>query len=256
MMLISPEKKRFELLEGIKAQMPIEIVKFNLPKKFGFMIVDAINGFCTVGCGPLAPPAPDEVIEGMVREIKWFARICVENEKPIIFFMDAHEPGVPEPPYPPHCEKGSGQELIVPELLWLEQRTDLVTFVPKDSINGFVGSFTKSDTGLDGWFNTALEWINDNEIECIVAGGICTDICDMEIANTFLSARNHGMTPTVKEIVAYTPACATYDLPIEVAVSLGLPKTAAHPRDITDYIGLYFMASRGAILANELILPN
>ena len=33
----------------------------------------------------------------------------------------------------------------------------------------------------------------------------------------------------------------------------GLSEFAAHPRELTHYMGLYFMAARGAILANDLI---
>ena len=32
----------------------------------------------------------------------------------------------------------------------------------------------------------------------------------------------------------------------------GLPETAAHPQLPTHYLGLYFMASRGAILADRV----
>ena len=48
------------------------------------------------------------------------------------------------------------------------------------------------------------------------------------------------------------PACATYDLPRAAAEDLGLPATAAHPQAHTHHLGLYFMASRGAVLASEL----
>ena len=51
----------------------------------------------------------------------------------------------------------------------------------------------------------------------------------------------------------YEPACATYDLPLDVARDLGLPETAAHPQQSAHHIGLYVMASRGAVLAGELV---
>ena len=69
---------------------------------------------------------------------------------------------------------------------------------------------------------------------------------------TLLSARNHGLMPTLKVVVVLEPACATYDLPLETARSLGLPDTAAHPQAQTHHMGLYFMASRGAVIAREL----
>ena len=44
------------------------------------------------------------------------------------------------------------------------------------------------------------------------------------------------------------------DLPSarEAAGDLGLPATAAHPKLPAHHMGLYFMASRGALLAGEL----
>jgi hypothetical protein len=58
--------------------------------------------------------------------------------------------------------------------------------------------------------------------------------------------------PTLQDIVVYERACATYDLPSARAEALGLPATAAHPKAETHHMGLYFMASRGAVLASEL----
>ena len=74
----------------------------------------------------------------------------------------------------------------------------------------------------------------------------------MDFVLTMLSARNHGLMPTLKDIVIYEPATATYDLPLTVAKELGLPDTAAHPKAEAHHMGLYFMASRGALLASEL----
>ena len=82
--------------------------------------------------------------------------------------------------------------------------------------------------------------------------GICTDICVMDFVLTLLSARNHGMAGDLEDIVVYEPACATYDLPLAVARDLGLPDTAAHPQQPAHHVGLYLMASRGAVLAGEL----
>jgi hypothetical protein len=58
--------------------------------------------------------------------------------------------------------------------------------------------------------------------------------------------------PTLRDIVVYEPATATYDLPIAKVQEIGLPASAAHPQIETHHMGLYFMASRGALLASEL----
>jgi hypothetical protein len=64
------------------------------------------------------------------------------------------------------------------------------------------------------------------------------------------------MMPSLKDISVYAGGCATYDLPKEVATGLGLPETAAHPQDLTHHLGLYFMASRGAEIVGEVVLPG
>ncbi len=208
--------------------------------------------------GPLAPPASDARIEKMVERTDKLAMRFVHEKRPIFVFRDSHTPGVPEPPYPPHCERGTGQDELVPQLTWLQELSDvgyekgLVRVLPKDCINGFVGAIDNSGSLLTDGSNAIVEWVHENELEAIVVVGICTDICDSDFVVAMLSARNHGMMPTLKDIVFYEPASATYDLPKEVVAQLGFPKTAAHPREITHHIGLYTMQTRGAIIANEL----
>lgn len=74
----------------------------------------------------------------------------------------------------------------------------------------------------------------------------------MDFVLTSLSARNHDMMPGLKDIHVYDKGCSTYDLPIEVAKEVGLPNEAAHPQNVTHYMGLYFMASRGANLVGQV----
>ena len=71
---------------------------------------------------------------------------------------------------------------------------------------------------------------------------------------TLLSVRNHGMIPNLKEVVVYDKGCSTYNMPRIVAEEIGLPSYASHPQDITHYMGLYFMASRGAQLVDTAIV--
>ena len=217
----------------------------------GLVIVDEVNGFCTVGAGNLAPVAPDAQISAMVERTDRLARAFAAQRWPILAFLDTHEPGKPEPPYPPHCEKGTGEENFVPELAWLADDTH-ATLIRKDCINGFVGAIEATFKGHGTSHNKVVDWVNLHRLQAIVTVGICTDICVMDFVLTMLSARNHGLMPTLKDIVVLEPACATYDLPLEAALELGLPESAAHPKAETHHMGLYFMASRGAILASEL----
>jgi nicotinamidase-related amidase len=240
------------LMQQLSQALPIATRPYAVDAQAtGLVIVDAVNGFCTVGAGNLAPPAPDAQISAMVERINQLARAFAAQRWEILAFLDTHEPGKPEPPYPPHCEKGTGEETFVPELAWLEDNTQ-ATLIRKDCINGFVGAIEATFKGHGTSHNKVVDWVNLHRLEAVVTVGICTDICVMDFVLTMLSARNHGLMPTLEDIVVLEPACATYDLPLETAKELGLPETAAHPKAATHHMGLYFMASRGAILANEV----
>ena len=240
------------LAQQLAAALPITTRPFAVDAQAtGLVIVDEVNGFCTVGAGNLAPVAPDEQVSAMVARTDRLARAFSAQRWQILAFLDTHEPGKPEPPYPPHCEKGTGEENFVPELAWLEDDTH-ATLIRKDCINGFIGAIEATFKGHGTSHNKVVDWVNLHRLEAVVTVGICTDICVMDFVLTMLSARNHGLMPTLKDIVVLEPACATYDLPIEAAQELGLPTTAAHPKAETHHMGLYFMASRGAILASEI----
>jgi nicotinamidase-related amidase len=241
------------LLEMLQAELPIRLVDYAVPHdEAGLVVVDEVNGFCTVNAGNLAPKAPDAQIARMVEETVAVARRFCERRWPVMAFLDTHEPGKPEPPYPPHCERGTGEENLVPELSWLCDDSD-VAIVRKDCINGFVGAIEPIYHGTHGTSrNKVVDWVNVHRLKCVLVTGICTDICVMDFVLTLLSARNHGLMPTLEDIVVLEPATATYDLPRAAVKELGLPATAAHPKSATHHMGLYFMASRGAVLAGGL----
>lgn len=236
-----------DLTDRLREAVPVALEPLRLDggKRTGLVIVDEVNGFAAVGHGNLAPPAANPQVSRMVVETDRLARAFAAQGWPILAFLDTHEPGKAEPPYPPHCEKGTGEEELVDELKWLEAEP-AATLVRKDCINGFIGA-----TAPDGR-NALLDWIADNAIERLLVVGICTDICVMDFVLTALSARNHGMMPGCGEIVVHEGACATYDLPKETAAELGLPAGASHPQDLTHHMGLYFMASRGARLVGSV----
>ena len=234
------------LYDLMREAMPVSFSSLRVDQDgTGLIVVDEVNGFATVGCGNLAPPVDNPQVTRMVDETDRLARCFRDNGWPILAFLDTHEPGTPEPPYPPHCEKGTGEEELVPQLKWLEEE-QAATLVRKDCINGFVGAI-RADGG-----NSVVDWVNDCGLERLLVVGICTDICVMDFVLTMLSARNHGLMPPLKTISVYAEGCATYGLPREVAAGLGLPETAAHPQQETHYLGLYFMASRGAELVDKV----
>lgn len=239
-----------QLTRQVAAALPVAPGRLALAQgeAVGLVIVDEVNGFATVGAGNLAPPAENPQVSAMVRETDRLARAFSGQGWPILAFLDTHVPGKPEPPYPPHCEAGTGEEDLVPELKWLEGDAN-ATLLRKDCINGFVGAIRPDGS------NAVVDWVNAHKLQRLLVVGICTDICVMDFVLTLLSARNHDLMPGLKDIAVYAGACATYDLPKAVAARLGLPETAAHPQDLTHHMGLYFMASRGAEIVGEVVLP-
>lgn len=231
-----------------RSQLPLHFQHLDpAARPTGLVVVDIVNGFATVGAGALAPPAPDDQVATMIDETDRLARRFGREGWPILAFLDTHQPGRPEPPYPPHCEAGTGEEELVEDLKWLEDHGG-ATLVRKDCINGFIGAIDAA-TGR----NAVVDWVNQHGLQVLLVVGICTDICVMDFVLTLLSARNHGMMPSLDEVAVHEPACATYDLPLAVALGLGLPATAAHPKDISHHAGLYFMASRGARLVEKVV---
>jgi len=239
------KSKSIETLLSDAAPVAFQDVSLGGGSPVGLVIVDEVNGFATAGAGNLAPPAQDDQVDAMVSETDRLARAFTHRGWQVLAFLDTHEPGKPEPPYPPHCEAGTGEENLVPDLEWLEDDPN-TTLVRKDCINGFVGAIRPDGS------NALVDWVVENRLGTLLVVGICTDICVMDFVLTTLSARNHGLMPPLRDVVVHAPACATYDLPRETAVDLGLPETAAHPRGLTHAMGLYFMASRGAVLTDRV----
>lgn len=237
------------MLSQIQDILPILPRPLELSQRVGLIIIDEIVGFAQTGGGNLAPQHPNAQVEEMVRETNRLAKSFSNLKWPILAFRDCHIPGKAEAPYPPHCEKGTGEEEFVPELKWLEKDPQ-TTIIDKDCINGFIGA--QNDLGI----NLFVDWVKQKNLNEILVVGICTDICVMDFVLTSLSARNHGLLGNLKDIHVYERACATYDLPKEIVQKQKLPITATHPQNVTHHVGLYFMASRGANIVSEVTLPN
>ena len=92
----------------------------------------------------------------------------------------------------------------------------------KDCINEFIGVIRPDGS------NALVDWVNKNRLQALLVVGICTDICVMGFVLTAFSARNHDIMPGLENIIVHAPACATH------------------------YIGLNFMASGGAVLADAV----
>jgi hypothetical protein len=89
--------------------------------------------------------------------------------------------------------------------------------------NPFQNSYTRGQKSDHRLFGRPL-----GRLQVLVVG-ICTDVCVLDFVLTIMSARNHGITPPLKDVYVYTKACATYDLPLQVAKDLG-PGAISHPQ--------------------------
>ncbi|XP_021728190.1 nicotinamidase 1-like [Chenopodium quinoa] len=208
----------------------------------GLVLVDIVNGFCTVGAGNLAPKVPNEQIVAMVEESAKLARVFCDKKWPVFAFLDSHDPLIPEPPYPPHCFAGTFESKFVPELEWLEGEAN-VTMRLKDCIDGFLGSIEKDGS------NVFVDWVKANKLKAVLVVGICTDICVLDFVSSALSARNRGILTPLQDVILYSRACATYDLPLHIAE---IKDAISHPQDLMHHIGLYMAQGRGAKVVSEV----
>ncbi|KAL8133912.1 nicotinamidase 1 [Apium graveolens] len=232
-------------IDLLKNEIPLETqsVCLNGDINTGLVLVDLVNGFCTVGSGPLAPSAPNAQISGMVDESVRLSRLFCEKNWPVFAFLDSHHPDKPEPPYPPHCIVGTADSELVPALEWLENESN-VTLRRKDCIDGFLGSFEKDGS------NVFVNWVKTNQIKVVLVVGICTDICVLDFVCSTLSARNRGLLPPLEDVIVYSRGCATYDLP--VSISRNIKGALSHPQELMHHIGLYIASGRGAKIVSEV----
>ncbi|KAL3698705.1 hypothetical protein R1sor_012781 [Riccia sorocarpa] len=236
------------LTAQLRSELPLNFTHLELSpeQRVGLVIVDEVNGYCTVGAGNEAPVEPNKPISDMVQETSAIAKKFSERRWPILALLDTHEPDKPEHPYAPHCMKGSGEENLVPDLAWLE-RDEHTELIPKDCTDGFIGAFRQDGT------NIFVEWVKKHQIETMVVVGICTELCVLDLVMSVLSARNHGMLSPLKHVTLYSKACATSDMPAEKADEL---KAKPHPQELFQFLGLYFAAVRGAVVVDRLIFVD
>ncbi|CAB4314318.1 unnamed protein product [Prunus armeniaca] len=230
-----------QTIDLLKEELPVHQESLHLTgdTKTGLVLVDVVNGFCTVGAGNL----PDKQISEMVDESVRLARVFCDRKWPVFAFLDSHHPDIPEPPYPPHCIVGTEESELVPALKWLENEGN-VTLRRKDCIDGFLGSVEEDGS------NVFINWVQSNQIKAILVVGICTDICVLDFVCTTLSARNRRLLVPLEDVIVYSRGCATFDLPVDVAKTA--KDVVAHPQELMHHIGLYIAKGRGAKVVSEV----
>ncbi|XP_031275199.1 nicotinamidase 1-like [Pistacia vera] len=234
-----------QTIDILKNELPLDQQLVVLPDDVvtGLVLVDIINGFCTVGAGNLAPREPNRQISGMIDESAGLARQFCEKRLPVLAFLDSHHPNKPEDPYPPHCIAGTDESNLVPALQWLEQEPN-VTMRRKDCFDGYLGSIEEDGS------NVFVDWVKNNHIKAILVVGVCTDICVLDFVCSTLSAKNRGFLGPLEEVVVYSRACATFDVPLNIARNT--KGALAHPQEFMHHVGLYMAKERGAKIANQV----
>ncbi|KAE8671186.1 Nicotinamidase 1 [Hibiscus syriacus] len=231
-----------QTIELLKEELPLdqEFVLFPEDVVTGLVLVDVINGFCTVGAGNLNPTGK---FRGMINESARLARLFCDKKLPVMAFLDSHQPDKPEDPYPPHCIAGTPESNLVPALRWIENETN-VTIRRKDCYDGYLGSMEADGS------NVFVDWVKNNQIKAILVVGVCTDICVLDFVCSTLSARNRGFLAPLKDVIVYSRACATFDVPLQIARNT--KGVLPHPQEFMHHVGLYMAKERGARIANEV----
>ncbi|KAG8368596.1 hypothetical protein BUALT_Bualt15G0061900 [Buddleja alternifolia] len=222
---------------------PQESVFISEDTKPGLVLVDIINGFCTVGSGNLAPREANRQISEMIEESAKLTKLFCDKKWPVLAFLDTHHPGKLEHPYPPHCISGTDESELVPALRWIEDEPN-VTIRRKDCYDGFIGSIQEDGS------NVFVDWVKHNKIQVLLVVGICTDICVLDFVCSTLSAKNRGLLEPLEDVVVYSKACATFDFPLSHATNN--KDLLAHPQELMHHMGLYMAKGRGAKIAREI----
>ena len=64
-----------------------------------------------------APREPNNQILEMINESEKLARVFCDQKWPVLAFLDTHQPGKLEHPYPSHCLAGSHESKLVPGII-------------------------------------------------------------------------------------------------------------------------------------------
>lgn len=130
-------------------------------------MIDMNNGF--VNFGNMANPKYNELVNEQLKLINKFRK---ENQL-VNFVLEGHTTDSIEfDSYPSHCVLGTKEEELIPEFIDEQNKENTRTYY-KNSINGMLNRNLQDDIKSQD---------NLNEI---VIGGVCADLCVMDFARTF-----------------------------------------------------------------------
>ena len=199
------------------------------PSGCAVVTVDLVEGFCRTG--PLHSPRIDALIPSTINLLQRCHQAGVRN---FLFPCDAHQKDSPEfAAFPPHCVVGTKESQIVSDLLALPF-ADLFERLDKRSVSSTI------ETNL----KMRLQGEKFQKIICI---GDCTDLCLYHLATALRFLANSSGLPW--EIVVPADLVATYDVPVETALGLGI---LPHPGDLLHDIFLYHLELNGVRVVSSL----
>ena len=130
-------------------------------------MIDMNNGF--VNFGNMANPKYNELVNEQLKLINKFRK----EDQLVNFVLEGHTTDSIEfDSYPSHCVLGTKEAELIPEFIDEQNKENTRTYY-KNSINGMLNRSLQDDIKSQD---------NLNEI---VIGGVCADLCVMDFARTF-----------------------------------------------------------------------
>lgn len=130
-------------------------------------MIDMNNGF--VNFGNMANPKYNELVNEQLKLINKFRK---ENQL-VNFVLEGHTTDSIEfDSYPSHCVLGTKEAELIPEFIDEQNKENTRTYY-KNSINGMLNRNLQDDIK------------NQDNLNEIVIGGVCADLCVMDFSRTF-----------------------------------------------------------------------
>ena len=201
------------------------------PAGAAILAVDVTSGFCHQGT-----LASDRVARIVPPIVRLFTQAHALGVRHFILPQDTHsEDAVEFESFPPHCVRGTGEPITVPELAELPF-SDLYLILEKDSIS------SNLETDLGPWLDA------HPEVTTLLVTGDCTDFCVYQLA-MYLRLRANARDQRGLHVIVPANAVDTFDVPLDVAREIGaLP----HPGDLLHLVFLYSMAENGVEIVAQI----